>query len=182
MKAQLYHDEDVQIFKHYLELCGNDPVRAFGAYRDQFIRPLRQEVSELRAKAKRRRSDAVSDIDHFIDYLKTLGHGEDINWKSYLSYCRNEKIKPKFKDSKFYELRPLAIRRILIDDMPKHFSLKQAEKILKANEWRIRGKYIQEALENSEIFVELPMTDDERQAFLGTVDDITPIYTKAITS
>jgi hypothetical protein len=182
MKAQLYHDEDVQIFKHYLELCDDDPLRAFASYRDQYILPLRQEVSELRAKAKRRRSDAVSDISHFIEYVKNVEQGEDIDWKSYLSYCKSEKIKPKFKDSKFYELRPFAIRRILVDDMPKHFSLKQAEKILRDNEWRIHRKYIQEALEDTEIFIELPMTDNERRAFLGTDDDITPIYTKAITS
>lgn len=173
----LYDDEDVQVFKHYLELCDNDPVRAFIAYRNQFIVPLREEVNELTEKAKRNPGDRIADISQFIDYVKKLEPSEKITYKSYKTYCKIEGIK-KWDDNKFYELRPFAIRRILLDEMPRHFSLQQAETILTQNGWRIRSEYIKEALADDVLFIELPMSDDERQAFLRTDTDKTPIYFK----
>lgn len=173
----IYDDEDVQLFRHYLELCDADPVRAFVAYKKHYIIPLRDRLSEIESKAQRHKSDRSSDIEHFIDFIKKLGVNEDMDYKSYSSYCQENQKAPRFGNSKFYELRSLAVKRILVEDLPTNFSLSQAKVILRNNEWFIPPDLIDEALKDQTLFVELPMSVEERIAFLGDGDN-TPIYAK----
>lgn len=167
-------DEQIQLFKNCLELNNNDAVKAFITYTesvfDPEIKDLKQRLSEAEAKLINRNAktpeEVLSDINHCIEFIKKLGPGESPTYETYKNYCIKYKVEIRHQKSKFYDILPLSIKKILIADitekLPKNFTRKAASEI--CEDWRLPVKYLDELLQDENLFIKLPLDLDEKKS------------------